>query len=731
MKGIPASTGAVALHHDAPQTKTDLYTRKAFAEQLAHLLVLPPSSPGIVIGIEGEWGSGKTTIVRYIVEHLRKQTEGAPIVVEFNPWMLAGADAMVEALLTELASGVGAGAGKKHAKKSLEAAKTIVGYAGMLRHLKYLKYVPGVSLFGVAAETVGDALHEAGAYMERAGNAADDAKKVVEDAEKLVSLKVGLAQRKKEVVKALARLNKSIVVVVDDLDRLTPEETKAVFRTVKAVADFPRVAYLLAYDRAIVSENIGGGAIAGRSAYIEKIVQVAYPIAPAFPWQLRAHLSGALTDLLARINRDLRPFELELREKATRIACSLCRYPRDVIRLVNRLTLSLASTIREVNAADVIVAEALFQRFPDLRTAIVQHPDQYTGFRWSVEDGMDSVDWSMFLPSTLEERRKAWQESLPTDPAEKELAATALKFLFPLLSDVRPNSQPRSHLRISELSRLIRFFALTSISGVQEVADIEHMLSNPAGVGEMLGGLDAPRAAEMVNHFIAYLDGGTVVDHVGVVREVMGACTRDKLDAPSYRDFVHAVALLVASCLERTTEGGDELAAEIVESVPLVYGLNLLIMIGMRHGEVRGAESNKVENAPMYLRNADTVSRCIGVWRERATTAFDSEAVKKEHDLFSLLYGLANLGRQSRDADALVAFQKLCEQVDGGLEYFLTTAKPYRAVSPHVFHWYVWDADEMAACVAQSAFADEFDWYIKSLRDDADVRSSIEERKTR
>ena len=80
-----------AFRPDRPQTDLDLYNRKPFAEQLARLLVLPPKSAGIVVGIEGAWGSGKTTVVDYIIESLKARPDDAPIVVEFNPWMLAGA----------------------------------------------------------------------------------------------------------------------------------------------------------------------------------------------------------------------------------------------------------------------------------------------------------------------------------------------------------------------------------------------------------------------------------------------------------------------------------------------------------------------------------------------------------------------------------------------------------------------------------------------------------------
>lgn len=692
------------------------------------MLVLPPDSPGIVIGIEGPWGSGKTTVVRYIVESLKKSAGEPPIIVEFNPWMLAGADALVEALLTELASGIGLDSGKKKAKKSLEAAGKILGYAGLLRHLKYLKYVPGVSLVGVAADAVGTALHEAGEGATKAATAVDNAKKVVEEAERLMAVKVGLAQRKKEVVKALKKLNRSIVVVVDDLDRLMPDEIKAVFRTIKAVADFPRVAYLLAYDRNVISESLGGGPIAGGDAYIEKIVQVAYPISPAFPWQLQGHVAKELGELLTRVDRELEPFETELIARATALTCSLCRYPRDIVRLTNRLTLSLASTKHEVNAADVIVAEALFQRFPKIREALVQSPEQFTGSYWSVENEVIATDWSMYLSVSRDARREAWKTHLPEDKSEIAVATAALKFLFPLTTGVSPNSSPLSHLRLSDLSRLIRFFARTSVAGVHEVADIHNLLAEPAQVSELLNDLDYSGAAEMVNHMTAYFDTARTVDGPGIVRQLIRACQTEKLGVQGTREFSRAVALLAATCLGRCGASTPIVIDEFVTNVPLTYGLDFLVTVGMSHGEIKGAEEYKVREATVFLENSSMVSSAIQVWRRRAETLVVSGAVIVSEDLFTVLYGLANLGRNAKYVDAVEPFRKLCSEVSGGLEFFLKAAQPFKEFQIDVFFLYVWNADGMAALVENSSLSSEYEWYVKRLRTDPQAREYIDKR---
>ncbi|WP_322024360.1 P-loop NTPase fold protein [Burkholderia sp. BCC1977] len=721
------SAESTALRHDQPHTVSDLYSRRSFAEQLGRLLALPAGSPGIVVGIEGPWGSGKTTVIRYLIESLENVSDDGPIVVEFNPWMLAGADALVEALLTELASGIGMNAGTKQAEKSLALASKVLGYAGLMRHLKYLKYVPGVSLVGVAAETVGTALHHAGEFAADIGDAVDNAKKVVEEAEKLVSVKVGLSQRKKDVIAALQELDRPIVVVVDDLDRLTPDEIKAVFRTIKAVADFPRVAYLLAYDRNVIAESLGGGPTAGGNAYIEKIVQVAYPISPAFPWQLQQHLSEEIQALLTRIGRELEVFEADLMGKAMSLTCSMLRYPRDVSRLINRLTLSLGSTTHEVNAADVIVAESLFHRFPAMRDTVVKSPELFTGSYWSLAEELHSTDWSMYFGSTQDKRREAWQVHLPENKAECAIVTTAVKFLFPLVTGGRTES-PRSHLRISELSRLIRFLACTSVTGVQEVADIHRLLGLPDGLGEMLSDLDGQRATEMVNHMIAYMDTAKALNNNGVVQEVTRSCAVDKLAQSSSRDYSRAVATLVANCLQRMADKVRDAVLEFVESVPLVFGFDFLSTVGMAHGLVRGAEQHKIAEATRYVAEPGVVEHAIGVWRERVRGAIASGAVIEEQDLFVVLYGLGHLGDGSKDADAIEAFRELCMNTPGGLTHFFDQARPYKGFQPVTFFLYVWGVNAMADLVEASPHAGEFSWYIEQLRTDAQVHDYVAKR---
>uniref|UniRef100_A0A182MFM4 KAP NTPase domain-containing protein n=1 Tax=Anopheles culicifacies TaxID=139723 RepID=A0A182MFM4_9DIPT len=112
----------------APSARGDQYGRTSFARQIGNLLTIRPGSPGIVVGIEGPWGSGKSSIIEMIKNDLSGMRESGPIIVQFSPWMLSGSEALVEALLTELAAGINEGAEESPTEKTLRVSKRILGY---------------------------------------------------------------------------------------------------------------------------------------------------------------------------------------------------------------------------------------------------------------------------------------------------------------------------------------------------------------------------------------------------------------------------------------------------------------------------------------------------------------------------------------------------------------------------------------------------------------------------
>jgi predicted KAP-like P-loop ATPase len=81
-----------------------------------------------------------------------------------------------------------------------------------------------------------------------------------------------------ELTTVLGEQKKRFLIVIDDIDRLSPDEALLIFRLVKSIGRLPNVIYLLVFDRnlaeAIVSERYPSEG----PHYLEKIIQAGFDI---------------------------------------------------------------------------------------------------------------------------------------------------------------------------------------------------------------------------------------------------------------------------------------------------------------------------------------------------------------------------------------------------------------------------------------------------------------------
>ena len=82
-------------------------------------------------------------------------------------------------------------------------------------------------------------------------------------------------------------MEKKVVVVVDDLDRLSKEETCRVIRFLKANGDLPNITYLILADEAYLANAVAGlvarpdkMAIECGREYLKKIIPLRCPLPP-------------------------------------------------------------------------------------------------------------------------------------------------------------------------------------------------------------------------------------------------------------------------------------------------------------------------------------------------------------------------------------------------------------------------------------------------------------------
>lgn len=344
------------INLDQP-TLTDGLGRKNFSRHLLELITRIDPTHGAVVGLEGSWGSGKTNVLDDLPRMAADiDTDKRPEFVKFNPWMVSGTGGLVEAMLLQLASDVERTGGDG------DLAVKILTYVEVLSIAKYL--APAADLV-----FTGGSVSAAAAGFGPIAEVAKALKKLFNRKEQK---KVSLQASKTAVIEALERRTKSIVVIVDDMDRLPPQDVAAMVQAVKAVANFPKVVYVLAYDPVITAQALEAAVqVTDGLTYLEKIVQLQVRLPDVPVSKFNAHARARLSPLLPL--KDLGEHEAQDLEKAFGLVFPLFRTPRDIERLRSRLQMAVPILMGHVNLADVILLETLDIVQPALVKWIDQH----------------------------------------------------------------------------------------------------------------------------------------------------------------------------------------------------------------------------------------------------------------------------------------------------------------------------------------------------------------------
>jgi len=187
---------------------------------------------------------------------LKLQIEKTPhtIIVRFSPWLIASRVELATALLSDLARAIG-GAGNDKAR---------IAFAKFFGRLSELLPIAGVALDTASGGAVSRLLTPAGKWLTSTF--------------KEMSEGPTLDEVRQNLVRALQDISpQQILVVVDDLDRLTPSEALEMVSIVKGLGDLPNVIYLLSYSDTKLAELIDKATGVSGERFLEKIIQ--YPVA--------------------------------------------------------------------------------------------------------------------------------------------------------------------------------------------------------------------------------------------------------------------------------------------------------------------------------------------------------------------------------------------------------------------------------------------------------------------
>lgn len=351
----------VRIHAGEPLTainaiERDSLGRKGFAGAAVSALRGVGTSAGLVVSVEGAWGSGKTSALALIEAYLNQEPEESrPVVVHFNPWLVGDRDALLKLFLQKLATAVGL---TSNTAVAIKAAEQLRAYS---RVFGVLKFVPGAEPWASITEKV----------ISASG-------RLTESVAKLKA--PDLEGQRDKVADALKELTRPIIVFIDDVDRLFAQEVFEVVRIVKAVGELPNVGYVIAWDADYVTRALESLHVPFAATYPDKIVQVRLPL-PAISRAGREHL---LTEQLDSLGEEVTRHRFPNEEDRLSLLYwsglnDLLAYPRDFTRVFNTLRTIEPILRGEVAFADLLGLAALKVKAPSIYGLLHRHPEFFAG----------------------------------------------------------------------------------------------------------------------------------------------------------------------------------------------------------------------------------------------------------------------------------------------------------------------------------------------------------------
>ena len=274
------------------ETEVDFLNCEAIADTVVELLNTNRKR-ALTIGIHGDWGAGKSSILKMVQASL--STDGKVACLWFNGWAFQGFDdaktVLIEATITELVrqrSGVGKvkELGKKLLKRVdwLKVAKKGGGLA-----FNAITGMPSPDQIGAVLTKIQSTISGLGTTSPddlKAG--LEEATTYLKPAEDEENVPEAIHQFREDFAELLneARIDQ-LVVMIDDLDRCLPETAIETLEAIRLFLFVPKTAFIIGADEGMIEYAVrqhfpdlpvSSGPLPYARNYLEKLIQVPFRI---------------------------------------------------------------------------------------------------------------------------------------------------------------------------------------------------------------------------------------------------------------------------------------------------------------------------------------------------------------------------------------------------------------------------------------------------------------------
>jgi predicted KAP-like P-loop ATPase len=374
------------------------FDRSEFVATTASVIQAARSqSASSVFGLIGTWGSGKTTIISSLTTQLQASNWR---IHHFNPWLYSDAESLRWGFFSELRGAVPPGDKWNDTRENLVKLRNAV--------------VPVAKL----ASALGLDL----------GGAAEDL---------LNPDRVSATKMREKVSVQLDGLVEPVLVVLDDLDRLTSVELLEVFKLVRFIGRLPNVYYLLCYDERTLVDLLEKTDLVGQRNerraldYLEKIIQLRFDIPP-----LREDLVEELFEVGLRGVAEKSGAPLSEADEVRLVQLLRSGFldrlttPRAIRNLFAQLEAFLPPVSNEVNTVDFVLLSWIRTFEPALYGHLQSHRNFLLGGLADFE--FDKTKANQKKQVRLEELLRRGE----IDATRRGAVVNVLQALFPIVGDI-------------------------------------------------------------------------------------------------------------------------------------------------------------------------------------------------------------------------------------------------------------------------------------------------------
>ena len=316
------------LYEDAPiiNSNQDLLNRVYKAENIYNEICLTKADHSIAIGITGEWGSGKTSFLNILKKKFNTNEEF--VVINFNPWLNITVESIIKDFFNTLDANL--------KNFSSDLSRELNSYSDLVLNVYKNSFLE---------------------ILEKTFN---------------IVFESNLTDKFHDLNNLLQKLDKRVLIVIDDFDRLQANEIFEILKLIRNTAGFDSFIYIVAYDKEYLNESLKNFNIPKPNSFSDKIFLKEERLLPVTHLQIDSFISAELKKGLTENNIEIENFFSKKNNKTLPLM-----HLRDAKRFLNIFIHDFKRINEEVLFSDYFNLKLLKFKYYDVYVLLFLYKDRF------------------------------------------------------------------------------------------------------------------------------------------------------------------------------------------------------------------------------------------------------------------------------------------------------------------------------------------------------------------